>query len=54
MGKSKPNPRYELLSLRVTEKEKSEIWWISQQEKQSISDVLRGRIFGKEVAGYGK
>lgn len=45
MGKMKENPRYNLLTFRVTEEEWQEIYDASSKKGLSISEYLRKRLF---------
>ena len=41
MGRQKKNPRYEVVSLRVSDEEKENIQTIADRTKMSVSDLLR-------------
>ena len=45
MGRTKENPRYSLLTFRVTEEEYREIYDEAIAHKISISEYLRKRVF---------
>lgn len=44
MGRQKQNPRYEVISLRVSDEEKEAIAELAEQRSVSISDLLRDAI----------
>jgi hypothetical protein len=45
MGKMKENPRYNLLTFRVSEEEWQEIYDASLKKRMSLSEYLRERLF---------
>lgn len=47
MGKSKENPRYNLLSLRVSDAEYQEVFEMAKQWSISLSEAARAMMFSR-------
>ena len=56
MGATRENPRYNLLSLRVSDAEYKQVCEMSKQQNVSLSEAARAMLFGarREAATDGK